>query len=162
MTTNSKPILIVDTREKEPWQFEGDDAFAGVLYKKLDGGDYSLQGLEDIIVIERKATVDELFVNFTTNKERIKAEFERLAKHKFKILVVEETCDDVMNPYKYYINKKKINKKNPKMPVAVVASNLTNLMLEHNVYVIFGGSRAQAMVRGILLRAWDLHQSGKL
>ena len=157
-----KPTLIVDTREKQPWRWEDDDAFEGVLYTKLDGGDYSLRGLENILVVERKATVDELFINFTTNRERIKAEFERLGQHKFKILVVEETCDDVLNPYKYYINKKKINKKSPKMPVAVVASGLTNLMLEYNVHIVFGGTRAQAMVRGILLRAWELHQNGKL
>lgn len=160
--SKQKPILIVDTREKTPWDFTNDDAFAEVVFTKLDGGDYSLRGLEDILVIERKATVDELFVNFTTNRERIKAEFERLGKHKFKILVVEETCDDILNPYKYYINKKKINKRSPKMPVAVVASGLTNLLLEHNVHIIFGGTRAQAMVRGILLRAWELHQAGKL
>ncbi|MCI0557952.1 MAG: hypothetical protein MN733_05610, partial [Nitrososphaera sp.] len=123
---------------------------------------YSLRGLENTLVIERKATVDELFVNFTKDRERIKAEFDRLKEHKFKIVVVEETCDDILNPYKYYVNKKKINKKNPKMPVAVVASGLTNLMLEHNAHIIFGGSRAQAMVRGILLRAWELHQAGKL
>ncbi len=158
----NKPSIIVDTREKTPWSWENDDAFEAVIYKKLDGGDYSIAGLEDILVVERKATVDELFVNFTTNKERLKAEFERLEKHKFKIFVIEETCDDVFNPYKYFINKKKINKRSPRMPVAVVASALTNLMLEHNVHIIFGGSRAQAMVRGILLRAWDLYQAGKL
>jgi len=157
-----KPILIVDTREKNPWEWDNDDAFEEIVHTKLDGGDYSLRGMEHIIVVERKATVDELFVNFTTNKERIKAEFERLADVKFKILVVEETCDDILNPFKYFINKKKINKKSPKMPVAIVASGLTNLMLEHNVHVIFGGSRAQAMVRGILLRAWELHKAGKL
>jgi len=157
-----KPILIVDTREKTPWDFESDDAFSGVLYTKLDGGDYSIQGMENILVVERKATVDELFVNFTKDRERIRAEFERLKDHKFRIIVIEETCDDVMNPYKYYVNKKGINKRSPKMPVAVVASGLTNLMLEHNAMVIFGGSRAQAMVRGILLRAWELHQAGKL
>jgi len=158
----SKPILIVDSREKTPWDFEGDDAFAGVLHTKLDGGDYSIQGMEDILVVERKATVDELFVNFTKDRERIQAEFERLRNHKFRIFVIEETCDDVLNPFKYYVNKKGINKKSHKMPVAVVASNLTNLMLEYNVHIIFGGSRAQAMVRGILLRAWELHQAGKL
>lgn len=157
-----KPSLIVDTREKNPWDWESDDAFGEVIYTKLDGGDYSLRGLENILVIERKATVDELFVNFTKDRERIKAEFERLKDHKFRILVVEETCDDVLNPYKYYVNKKKINRKSPKMPVAVVASGLTNLMLEHNVHVIFGGGRSQAMVRGILLRAWELHQAGRL
>jgi ERCC4-type nuclease len=157
-----KPILIVDTREKQPWCFEGDDAFADVIYQKLDGGDYSIQGMEHIITIERKATVDELYMNFTKDKKRIAAEFERLKDHRFKIVVVEESCEDVMNPNKYYVNKKKINRRSPKMPVAVVTSNLTKLLLEHDVHIIFGGMRAQAMARGILLHAYELHQKGKL
>ena len=157
-----KPILIIDTREKQPWCFDGDDAFADVIYQKLDGGDYSIQGMEHIITIERKATVDELFNNFTKDKKRIIAEFERLKDHPFKFLVVEETCDDIMNPHRYYVNKKKINKQSPKMPVAVVTSNLTKLMLEHDAQVIFGGMRAQAMARGILLHAYDLHRKGQL
>jgi len=157
-----KPVLIIDTREKYPWDFEGDQAFEDVRYEKLDAGDYSIEGLEDIIVIERKATVDELFANFTKDKKRIIAEFERLKNHRFKIIVVEETCDDIMNPNKYYVNKKKINRKSPKMPVAVVTSNLTKLMLEHDVHIIYGGMRAQAMAKGILLHAYDLHRKGKL
>ena len=48
------------------------------------------------------------------------------------------------------------------MPVAVVTSNLTKLLLEHDVHIIFGGMRAQAMARGILLHAYELHQKGKL
>jgi len=157
-----KPVLIIDTREKTPWNFEADDSFSEVVYEKLDGGDYSIRGLENILVIERKANVDELFNNFTKDKTRIKAEFERLDKHKFRILIVEETWESVLNPYNYYINKKSINKKNFKMPVAVVASNLTNLMLEHNVHIIFGGSKSQSMAKGILLHAWELHKKGKL
>lgn len=157
-----KPVLIIDTREKQPWDFEGDEAFEDVVYEKLDGGDYSIRGMEHLIVIERKATVDELFMNFTKDKKRIQAEFERLAGHPFKIVVIEETCDDIMNPHQYYVNKKKINRQSPKMPVAVVTSNLTKLMLEHNIQVIFGGMRAQAMARGILLHAYELHRKGKL
>jgi ERCC4-type nuclease len=157
-----KPVIIVDTREKQPWCFEGDDAFSDVIYQKLDGGDYSIQGMEDIITIERKATVDELYMNFTKDKKRIAAEFERLKDHRFKIVVIEESCEDVMNPQKYYVNKKKINRRSPKMPVAVVTSNLTKLLLEHDVHIIFGGMRAQAMARGILLHAYELHQKGKL
>lgn len=156
-----KPILVIDTREKQPWDFEGDEAFAEVVYEKLDGGDYSIRGMEHLIVIERKATVDELFNNFTKDKQRIFAEFERLQDHRFKIIVVEETCDDVMNPHRYYVNKKRINKQSPKMPVAVVTSNLTRLMLEHNAHIIFGGMRAQAMARGILLHAFELHRKGQ-
>jgi hypothetical protein len=48
------------------------------------------------------------------------------------------------------------------MPPAVVASNLTNLMLEYGVHVVFAGEKAQSMARGILLRAYELHQKGKL
>jgi ERCC4-type nuclease len=157
-----KPTIVVDTREKQPWYWEDDDAFEEVVYKKLDGGDYSIEGMEDIIVIERKATVDELFTNFTKDKKRIIAEFDRLQDHRFKIIVVEETCDDIMNPNAYYVNKKKINKQSPKMPIAVVTSTLTKLMLEYDAHVIFGGMRAQAMARGILLHAYDLHRKGKL
>jgi len=43
-----KPVLIQDTREKQPWDFEGDDKFAEVKVQKLDYGDYSLEGLEHV------------------------------------------------------------------------------------------------------------------
>jgi ERCC4-type nuclease len=162
MTPKTKPTLLVDSREKHYWDFECDDAFDKVEYRKLDAGDYSIEGLEDVIVIERKATIDELFNNFTKDKKRIAAEFDRLEDHPFKFIVIEETCDDIMNPHKYYINKKGINTQSPKMPVAVVTSNLTKLMLERNVHVIFGGLRAQAMARGILLHAYDLYRKGQL
>jgi len=157
-----KPVLIIDSREKQPWCFDTDEAFEEVRHEKLDGGDYSIDGMQHIITIERKATVDELYMNFTKDKKRIAAEFERLKDHRFKIVVVEESCEDVMNPNKYYVNKKKINRRSPKMPVAVVTSNLTKLLLEHDVHIIFGGMRAQAMARGILLHAYELHQKGKL
>jgi ERCC4-type nuclease len=157
-----KPKIIVDTREKTPWDWEADDAFEEVIHRKLDGGDYSIEGLEDIIVIERKASADELFLNFSQQKKRITAEFERLADHKHKIIIVEETCEDVLNPERYYVNKKRINKRSPMMPVAVVAKGLNNLMLSYGASVIFGGMKAQSMARGILLAAWELHLKDEL
>jgi len=152
-----KPTLVVDTREKTPWDFEGDDAFEAIEYRKLDGGDYSIKGMEHLVAIERKATMDELYNNFTKDKERITAEFERLKDHKFRIVIIEESCEDIMNPGKYYVNRKGINKFSPMMPVAVVISSLTKLMLEHKVHIIFGGARAQSVARGILLESYNLH-----
>lgn len=157
-----KPTLIIDTREKTPWDFDGDDEFEAIEHTKLDGGDYSIKGMEHIIAIERKANADELFNNFTQNKERIFAEFERLKDHKLKIIVIEQSCEDVFNPNNYYVNKKGLNKRDFKMPVAVVASNLTELMVSQNVQVVFGGTKARAMARGILLLAYKLHRQGKL
>lgn len=157
-----KPVLLVDTRERTPWDFEGDDEFSEIKHVKLDGGDYAIEGMQHLVVIERKANADELFNNFTQNKERIFAEFERLKNHKMRVIVIEESCDDVFNPNNYYVNKKGLNKRDYKMPVAVVASNLTELMVNHNVHVIFGGHKARAIARGILLQAYKLHRQGKL
>lgn len=162
MTSKNKPVILVDSREKHPWDWETDDAFEGIKHIKLDAGDYSIEGLEHIIAIERKATVDELFVNFTKDKERIIAEFDRLKNHKVKVLIIEETCEDVLNPMKYYINKKGINTRSPQMPTVVVMNGLNDLILGHGVLVIFGGSKAQKMARGLLLRAYELHQKGLL
>lgn len=156
------PILIVDTREKTPYDFEGDDDFESIEHIKLDGGDYSLKGMEHLVVIERKANADELFNNFTQNKDRIYAEFERLRGHKIKIMMIEQSCEDVMNPNSYYVNKKGLNKRDFKMPVAVVASNLTTLMVEYGVQVIFAGSKARSMTKSILLAAYKQHRQGKL
>jgi ERCC4-type nuclease len=160
--TKEKPTIIIDTREKAPWDFEGDDRFESVLYQKLHAGDYSIQGMEEIIIIERKATADELFTNFTKNKERILAEFERSRGYKFRIMIIEETCEQILNPQAYYINRKHINKQSPSMPPAVVATNLTKLMLDYGVYVIFAGDKASSMARGILLHAFELHRKGKI
>jgi hypothetical protein len=35
-------------------------------------------------------------------------------------------------------------------------------MVKHNTHVIFGGNKAKAMARGILLLAYKLHRQGKL
>lgn len=156
------PILVIDTRERTPFDFDGEEDFESIVHEKLDAGDYSLRGLEHIIVIERKANADELFNNFTQNKDRIFAEFDRLKNHKLKIMIIEQTCEEVFNPNSYYVNKKGLNKRDFKMPVAVVAANLTTLMVEHNVQVIFAGNKARSMTKNLLLAAWKLHRQGKL
>lgn len=165
MTSKNKelPTLIVDSREgKGAWDFEGDEDFAAIEHTKLDAADYAIKGLEHILVIERKASADELYINFTKDRERIKAEFERLKSHPFKFIIVEATCEDVFNPLRYYINKRKLNRGSPKMPGGVVTSNLIDLMLLNHVQVIFGGDKAQAIAKRILLRAYELHGKGKL
>lgn len=156
------PTLIVDTREKTPFNYEGDEEFEAIIHTKLDAGDYSLKGFEHLIVIERKANADELFNNFTQNKDRIFAEFERLRGHKIKIMIIEQSCEDIMNPLNYYVNKKGINKRAVSMPVAVVAANLNTLIVEYGVQVIFAGSKARSMTKNILLAAYKAIRQGKL
>lgn len=156
------PTLIIDTREKTPYDYEGEEEFASIVHEKLDAGDYSIKGIEHLVVIERKANADELFNNFTQNKERIFAEFERLRGHKIKIMMIEQSCEDIMNPLNYYVNKKGLNTRAATMPVAVVASNLNLLIVEYGVQVIFAGAKARSMTKNILLAAYKAAKQGKL
>lgn len=154
--------MLIDTRERTPWNFDGDDDFSAIEHIKIDAGDYTIAGMETIITIERKASADELLNNFYENKERILAEFDRMKDYKFKFIVVEQDLETIMNPQTYYINRSKKNRRSPMVPVAVVMENLTNLMLEHNVHVIFAGSKAAKITKRLLLRAYELHSKGKL
>jgi hypothetical protein len=50
-----KPVVLIDTREKPPLNFSSfPNWIAGARRQKLDVGDYSIEGMEDLLVIERK------------------------------------------------------------------------------------------------------------
>ena len=64
----ARPFTIIkDTREKQGYTFQPSKTqyhvCKGMVSRKLDTGDYSLEGLEDKICIERKASVVELANN---------------------------------------------------------------------------------------------------
>lgn len=162
MVKRKKPVLLIDTREKKPWNYEDDEDFSEVRFQKLEQGDYALEGFEDICVIERKANGDELLTNFFSGKERIYAEMERLQPCRCPVIVIEQTLEEVFNPESYYINKKKRNKQSKYMPPAVVIDNLMDIMAIYGVHVIFGGDDAQRIAKRVLLRTWTLHHQKKL
>ena len=88
--------VVRDTREKigYGWHFEKHDADRrppncdGTVTRKLDTGDYSLAGYEDILSIERKEDFSELWTNLSDRK-RIEAEMERMAGIKHAYIFVE-------------------------------------------------------------------------
>jgi len=54
-----RPVLVVDTREQVPLDFSRFEGwFAGIEKKALKLGDYSIVGMEDICVVERKDLSD--------------------------------------------------------------------------------------------------------
>jgi ERCC4-type nuclease len=79
--------IIIDTREKTPWTFEKTTSSEDIVFQKLDTGDYSLEGLEDILCIERKKSVAEIANNITD--KRFKRELERMSEFKYKFLILE-------------------------------------------------------------------------
>jgi len=84
-------IVLIDTREKLPFQF-GDDI--STVRIKLEVGDYSLKGLEHLVAIERKSLDD--FVNSTIhNRRRFTQNLMDLTRMDHKAIVVEASLRDV-------------------------------------------------------------------
>ena len=88
------PTVIIDTREQHELPFNNLHIQRGntlpTIRKKLDVGDYSFVGYEDIIMIERKS-VNDLYGTVLGGHERFKRELERAKNHKWKYLVIEST-----------------------------------------------------------------------
>src|SRR5579864_843365 len=62
------PTFVVDTREQNPLSFRRFRGwFAKIEYRALPLGDYSVKGMEDNCVVERKDLAD-LICSFTTNR----------------------------------------------------------------------------------------------
>ena len=157
--TKIKPTLIVDTREKQPWDLNFKDDFESICYQKLDTGDYTLLGFEDEICIERKQSVDELFVNFSgKNKKRIFAEIDRMCSIKYKFIIIEQTLDEILTPSCYYINASKKNTKSAWMPAMVVLKNLTKIAVDYGIQIIFAGNRGPYFARNLLMEIYDKYQ----
>ena len=90
----SLPVIIQDTREQRPLSFDGLHIRGvpklDVVVHKLDVGDYSVQGLEDKLFIERKSAQD-LYGTLFQGRERFQREMERMQSFKYKYLVIEST-----------------------------------------------------------------------
>jgi ERCC4-type nuclease len=97
--------VIVDTREKKPWDFV--DGMPSGFYVKevkniaLPCGDYSLEGFEDKngIIIERKNSIEEVIGNFGKNWDRFTKELDKLAEYKRSYIIVEDDLKDSFARY---------------------------------------------------------------
>lgn len=143
-----RPFTIIkDTRERQGYTFESIDTkyhvCKGMVLRKLDTGDYSIEGLEDKICIERKASVVELANNVGFDKRRFMAEIERMKTFPHKFLVLEFSLEQLMDfPEGSDIPDDEI--KNLKISNKYMLRFLMELQINHNVHVIFCGSKKNA------------------
>ncbi|QDP57870.1 MAG: putative ERCC4 domain-containing protein [Prokaryotic dsDNA virus sp.] len=74
--------IVVDSREQKPlWK-------KNLIVKKLDVGDYSIEGYENKIAIERKSLSD-LFGTLGGGHKRFKKELERAESYEYFAIVIE-------------------------------------------------------------------------
>ena len=97
--------VLIDGREKAPYRFTGIDSDARDGRRKiivptqwahLKTGDYTVDGLQDIVAVERKSLAD-LFGTLGWNRNRFRAEHERMAKMQRAIVVIEASWFEIIN-----------------------------------------------------------------
>jgi len=139
-------VIVVDSQEaKYPYLFHGEL----IVRKRLlvDGirtGDYSIQGLEHKITIERK-TVTDLYSSLSTRREKFMEEMKRVQFFDCKALLIEGTYDQVINaPKTGYVRKFSGMRRES------VLGSLVKINMEYGITVIFAGNRKNG-------EEWTLH-----
>lgn len=156
MAVSRKPkfTIVRDTREQEGkgWNFRASKNCAGVVREKLDVGDYSIKGLENIVCIERK-TIGDLWstLGLQKNYERFLREWDRAKNHRMKYLIIEGTLADVNRGYRW-----------SKVHANLIHAKLFSLQVKHNVHVVFAGRQdvARAYVRKLLDKLYRYYLDG--
>ena len=93
----AKYIVLSDTREQTPWKFIRTDYCDGTEVATLSTGDYTLKGLEDKFVLERKGSAAEFYNNIcTADKARFEREMVRLSLMPHSYIILEFTLNDIL------------------------------------------------------------------
>lgn len=79
--------IIVDTREQQPWDFS---IFGYEMVRAtVNTGDYTIEGHEKLIAIERKKSTGELALNLGKKSKQFEAEMERMLQYRFRYIICE-------------------------------------------------------------------------
>lgn len=142
------PTIVIDTRERDPFNYKRGKSVAGVVVEKLDHGDYSIKGYEHLISIERKASVDELSGNLGKNRARFMREMERMQSARRGYIVVEDHWSSIF--------KRGYSRMHPN----ALFESIMALSVKYGVSVIFAGTRKQAhkITRSLLLKAFKYRE----
>jgi ERCC4-type nuclease len=94
-----RPVVLVNTREQNPFDFSRFEGwFAGIEKKPLRLGDYSIAGLEDICVVERKDLPD-LVRSLTSERAVFTNRLWLMAQCPHRWLVITDAVSQVKSPY---------------------------------------------------------------
>ncbi len=94
-----RPVLLVDTREHNPFDFSRFEGwFAAVEKKALKLGDYSVAGLEEACVVERKDLAD-LVHSLTWDRSVFVHRLQLMSRCPHRLLVITAALSQVKSPY---------------------------------------------------------------
>ena len=142
--------VIIDTREQMPWEF----GFHATSKRKLDTGDYSIEGYEHLLAIERKKSVSEIANNIT--ESRFKDVLERLNKIPHSFILMEFSLDEI---YQFPVGSDIPKKMWDKLRISgnYIMKYLIELQLNYNIHLIFcdNAENAERTAVSIMKRIYE-------
>jgi len=141
--------ILRDTREqKDFWVFSNYEEVGDVIDRKLDTGDYTIEGMEDILCIERKRNVAELAKNII--EQRFERELKRMADFYYSYLILEFGLDDVYNYPNVQCIPTRIRKK-IKIRGSFIFKRLAEISIKYQIPIIPCGHHKYAEEMAISL-----------
>lgn len=129
--------IIIDTREQTPWEF----GFHNTAKRKLDTGDYSIEGYESLFTIERKRSVSEIANNIS--ESRFKDVLERMGNIPHSFMLMEFEVDEI---YTFPVGSDVPKKMWDKLKISgnYIMKYLIEAQLKHNIHILFCGDPSNA------------------
>lgn len=95
-----KPVVLVDTREQYPLPIFANHRnwIGGERRQALKTGDYTVEGMETLLCLERKSLADLVDCTVTSRTRFIRC-CGRIAKFKWKAILIEATLEDIKSGF---------------------------------------------------------------
>ena len=132
--------IVIDTREQTPWTFPKEKKPVETIRKKLDVGDYSVEGYEHLITIERKS-LNDMFGTYSNIEKQRRAghpssflqRLQEMRVFRYKVIVIECNATAFMKGPRYYHSTKLPARKYAEM----INTFLINTWIAHEIPFVF-------------------------
>ena len=141
------PAIVVDVREKHPYFFKD----TPTIRRWIPTGDYTLDGFDERIAIERKSPED-AYGSVGQSRDRFEREWGRLSQLEYAAVVIEATPESLYTDPPPYSSMH---------PNSVISTYLA-WSIKYGVPVYFAGNRGYgaAMTRRLLHYWWKYKVEG--
>ncbi len=120
--------IVIDTREQTPWTFLKAKVRPDTVRKMLKVGDYSVEGFEKQITIERKS-LNDMFGTYSDRLAQFTRKLQEMRVYRYKVIVIECNATAFMKGPRYYRSTKLPARKYAEM----INTFLINTWIAHEI-----------------------------
>ena len=149
--------VLVDTKEQQPWEFTQSSQILTKSYK-IKTGDYTIEGLENILCIERKKSVAEFAQNI--NQSRFTKELIRMEEFPHRFILLEFDFRHIDN---FPMELPPKIRKRIKVTSQYIMKRISEIQINNRIDVIPCGNRtyAEYVSANIIKRVYEKYNKEK-